>query len=165
MKKRNALPCLEELDKLFIYDPKGVLRYKGRTKRWEGVSVGVLNSTGYVYTRIKEGRFQVHRLIWKLCKRRDPAGDIDHVNGIRSDNRVENLREATGYQNAANQKRREGKALSKGVSFRRDTKKYRAILCHKGTYHRLGNFTTEAAAAAAYLRAAKKLNGEFARAD
>jgi len=67
---------------------------------------------GYRKTIVKGISYGVHRLIWKWHHGTEPSL-IDHINGDRSDNRIENLREATVRQNAWNRKRK--RALPAGV--------------------------------------------------
>jgi hypothetical protein len=89
-----------------------------------------------------------------------PSGVIDHINRDKTDNRIENLREATPQQNNFN---REGNtnAVSqfKGVSKKRD--RWRARITVDGVEHSLGSFDTEIEAGLAYKAAAKLLQGEY----
>lgn len=63
------------------------------------------NSWGYRVIRIDGRLYGAHRLVWLYVHGRWPDAMIDHVNGDRSDNRIENLREANSVQNAHNAKR------------------------------------------------------------
>ena len=102
---------------------------------------------------------KLHRLLhpeWKLC---------DHENGIGTDNRRFNLREASGSQNNANSRKRKDGVTSRfrGVCWNKHTKKFRASIRINRNSHYLGHFTDERQAAVAYDMAALSLFGEFAR--
>ena len=85
---------------------------------------------------------------------KDPVANIDHINGIRHDNRIANLREATHAQNCRNRVAKVGRLEPKGVYLSR------------GRYHvkiGIGSYDTMEEASAAYERVARLLYGEFAR--
>jgi len=63
----------------------------------------VSKSIGYVTIGVRKKRYLAHRLAWLFCYGRFPNCQIDHINGIRSDNRILNLREASSAQNRQNQ--------------------------------------------------------------
>jgi hypothetical protein len=89
---------------------------------------------------------------------------IDHRDGDPSNNRWANLRRATRSQNSANRRiPRNNPCGFKGVSRHRG--KWDATICKKGRRHFLGSFLTPQAAHAAYVKAARKLFGEFARTE
>jgi hypothetical protein len=89
---------------------------------------------------------------------------VDHINGVGLDNRRENLRAATSYQNAQNRKRRSNNTSGfKGVY--RDTRggSWSASIGVRGARIYLGSYETAEVAYAAYCSAAKEMHGEFAR--
>lgn len=101
-------------------------------------------------------RCMVHRLAWMLFHGvRIPEGaQIDHINGEKSDNRIDNLRLCTISQNMQN--REYSKSGMRGAVFHKSTGKWQASL----RVH-LGTFATQEEAANAYELAAKKLHQEF----
>jgi hypothetical protein len=90
---------------------------------------------------------------------------VDHINHNGLDNRKANIRPATRAQNNFNRLIAKGKNSSskyKGVSWKKDRKKWRARIHVNGRYKFLGYFKEEKQAAKAYDEAAKKYHGEFA---
>jgi hypothetical protein len=104
---------------------------------------------------------KLHRLAWFFIYRVWPDMQLDHINGIRTDNRIVNLRLVTQEQNSANSKPHRDNLYStyKGVSFDKRQSKYIARL--KGKF--LGYYSAEKDAALAYDKAAKNLWGEYAK--
>lgn len=110
----KQLPPISELLKEYDFDlEKGVLLHKRRVekedwdaewnKNWAGRPAGWPFDGGrYISLRIKGVVYSVHRLLWKLHTGADPRGVIDHINGIRDDNRICNLRDVTPRVNAMN---------------------------------------------------------------
>lgn len=89
---------------------------------------------------------------------------VDHRNGDKLDNRLTNLRAVTQSQNSANSNaHRDGSSQYKGVSWDRNSGRWNTRIMKEGVVYRLGLFTDEHAAAAAYDTAALALFGEFAR--
>lgn len=108
----------------------------------------------------------MHRIIMARVLERelDPKEDVDHwdLNGLN--NTRSNLRIATRAQNMANTKLRNDNKLGfKGVV--KDKKRFRAEIKAGGKSKHLGMFDTPEEAHAAYLEAAKKYHGDFARGE
>jgi hypothetical protein len=89
-----------------------------------------------------------------------PPNDVDHINGVRDDNRWTNLRLATRAENLRNMKAKTNKTGLKGVYL--NAGRYTARIRHNYTSHYLGRFDTPEEAHAAYRKAADALHGEFA---
>jgi len=92
-----------------------------------------------------------------------PFGEIDHVDGNRSNNSWSNLRRATRSQNAANTKKNTNTSGRKGVSWDKQTQKWRAKIQHHYRSVCLGRYDALDKAATAYAEAAKKIFGEYAK--
>jgi hypothetical protein len=81
-------------------------RNKNKRKQY----VGYVSENGYIIISIPEGNYRAHRLAWLMYYGKWPKNDIDHINGIRTDNRICNLREVTRRENLQNMaKHRNGK--------------------------------------------------------
>jgi hypothetical protein len=107
-----------------------------------------------------------HRLAWLWVHGRWPGCEIDHINSDGLDNRIQNLREATHAQNQRNQsKRSDNTSGLKGVSWHKRGKKWKAQICHMGKWHALGLYDCSEEAHKAYVAAAHRFHGEFARID
>jgi hypothetical protein len=93
-----------------------------------------------------------------------PENQLDHINMERSDNRIENLREATHGENMWNSRaQRNNSHGSKGGAWDAQKKRWFARIMIRGKRIRLGRFRTREEAAEAYALAAEKMAGEFAR--
>lgn len=129
-----------------------------------GQEMGILHHSGYVHIKLGGSRFAAHRLVWFYVYGEWPSGCVDHINGKKTDNRIENLRVATASENAANSKSRRNSAGGlKGVTYLPDRRKYRARIRkdYKGIH--LGYFDNPDDAAKAYREAANVLFDNFAR--
>ena len=122
---------------------------------------GVCPASGYHRLRFKGQSFKAHRVIWAIAYGYFPDVEIDHINGVKTDNRLSNLRLATHTQNMQNASlRKDNKLGLKGVMKRGG--KYLATIAVGGKTKYLGSFGSEAEAHNAYCVAAKKNFGEFA---
>lgn len=89
---------------------------------------------------------------------------VDHINGIKSDNRVENLRMATRAQNKANsRKQKNTMSMYKGVSYDKRSGKWVASIQKDKKTHTLGRFSDEKTAAQRYDEEAINYFGEFGK--
>jgi hypothetical protein len=70
-----------------------------------GSEAGNLQPDGYIRITIDGNAYAAHRVVWFLIQGSWPDGSIDHINGIRSDNRVENLRDVSRAVNQQNRTR------------------------------------------------------------
>ena len=116
-------------------------------------NVGSLRSNGYLQIRVDGKMIKVHRLIYSSINGPIPDGfEIDHINGIRTDNRISNLRCVTRQENQQNKQRplKNNKLGAKGVVFDKKRGRFKvAITVMKKKIH-LGYFDTLADACNAY---------------
>lgn len=125
-------------------------------------TVGYARDDGYLVVKIGCRQCKVHRLIWEAVHGTIPKGfEIDHINGVKSDNRISNLRLVTHAQNMQNRKRAHKNNVSskvKGVYFCKQTKKWRAMISVSGKKMHIGRFGSLMAAKIAYAEAAGRLH-------
>lgn len=151
------------------YDPEtGVFTWRvannGRIKI--GQRAGSPNKEGYIQIKIDRRLYGAHRLAWFYVHGAWPKEEIDHRRGIRGDNRIGELREATHFQQMANSKRPcTNTSGFKGVSFYKRKHRWRAYIAVGGKPKHLGYFDTAEEAHEAYAETATAQFGEFARVE
>ena len=135
------------LHELFEYQ-NGELHWKSLKRR-----AGGCNDQGYIKIKINGKLYSAHRLIFVMFHGYMP-NIIDHIDGIRHNNKIENLREVTNQQNCWNRKV-ESNTFSnvKGISWHKATNKWQARLTINGKQKLLGYFND--------LLEAKKVLSEF----
>ena len=141
----------------------------GRMNIWNSKNAGneaisYSATGGYLRGKLLGNLVFNHRVVFALCHGFCPE-IIDHINGVTSDNRIENLRPATNQQNCCNYKRPSGsQSAYRGVSRKQGTKSWIAKINDPsvGRSKHLGSFSSEIDAALAYDANAIKINGEFA---
>lgn len=163
----------QRVKELFEYDPQnGLFYWKKRegnnpfNAQWANKIAGNINNRGYL-CMIVDGRKEYgHRLAWLYVYGTMPKEYMDHIDGNTSNNRIDNLREATAVENARN---RRGKSRSasgiKGVNFFKPKQRWRAAIRINGKPTHLGYFKTSEEAKEAYRVAATEYYGDFARFD
>ena len=131
----------EKARDLFDYKD-GWLYWKNnnKAKKIKGKKAGYLDKYGYVGVR-KDGKFYMaHRLIY-LWHHGFMPKQIDHINGIKSDNRIENLRPCTTSQNHFNIKKIETNTSGyKNVTWHKNVKKWQVGFCINGVYKHFGTY-------------------------
>lgn len=155
---------------VFDYDPEiGDLRVKKRRQGSPlnvGDVAGFPTTGGYIGVSIGGSVQYLQRIIWLYVHGRWPRFGVDHINGIKTDNRLANLREATKSQNGCNRGSTRGALCPlKGVTPHcRVPRRWVAKigLAYRTIY--IGTFDCPAAAHFAYCIEADRLHGEFARA-
>lgn len=116
-----------------------------------GRRAGVAWKDGYRRITLNKKTYAEHRLAWLLHYGHWPSLDLDHINRMRDDNRIANLREATPMQNAQNRR-------STGVTWHKSAKKWQAQIKVASVSHYLGLHESEDEAKQAYLMAKKRLH-------
>jgi hypothetical protein len=157
----NKLPTQQRIQELFVYDAEtGVFTRRVATGRHgchrAGTKAGTRERRGYIMIGIDSQRHMAHRLAWLYVYGEFPKTDIDHINNIKDDNRIVNLRLVTRKQNMQNVlAHKHNTSGFKGVSWHKPKNKWRAYIFvdYKQLY--LGLFETKEAAAAARLAAEK----------
>jgi hypothetical protein len=129
-----------------------------------GAIAGRTAKDDYSQIQVDGRRYQAHRLAWLYVHGTFPEKIMDHIDGDRSNNRINNLRPATNSQNGANERMKSQNTSGyKGVSWFLN-KWWKAQISYRGKVIYLGHFDCPKEAHAAYMAAARKYHGEFARA-
>ena len=150
--------------KVLTYDPfTGKFHWRvRRSAKLAGSLAGSIHAEGYCYISVDRRRLLAHRLAWLYIYNCFPKNEIDHINSNPSDNRLENLREATSAENKANSRLRKNNTTGyKGVSFIKSRRRWVAQIAFNKSYRHLGYFNNPRSAYRAYCQAAKDTFGEF----
>jgi len=124
--------------------------------------IGYKCKSGYVTIKFMKKTTTVHRIVFLYHHGYLPK-EIDHINGNKSDNRIENLRDATHCQNMMNIKKYSLNTSGyKGVRLHKKAKKWIAEIKQNNKYHYLGLFDCPKKAYEVYCNKALELHGEFA---
>jgi hypothetical protein len=145
---------VDRINELLTYDhDTGVFRWKVSRRRGvpDGCVAGSTDSYGYRQICIDGRKRLAHRVAWALATGSWPADEIDHINGVRADNRLINLREATRQINVQN---RRGAKGTTPTPYGRHIAKIRV----DGKELYLGVFPTPEEARAAYITAKRQLH-------
>jgi hypothetical protein len=139
-----------EVNKTFRLN-NGVLERYLPTGKWRKVNISP-DRSGYKRIRINNRQYLLHRILWVLRNNKDiPNGmEIDHINGIKSNNSLDNLRIVSREENQQNRKcHRRGKLL--GTTYLKRKKSWQAQINIEGKTKYLGCFKTEQEAHQAYI--------------
>ncbi len=133
----------KELKELLHYEPETGLftRIKKTTNSIKvGEIAGCLGKDGYTYISLKSKLHLTHRLAWLYVYGHFPKM-LDHVNRVKNDNRISNLRITTTSLNMKNSKvRSTSKSGVSGVAWIKDQNRWRAYINHHGKMKYLGQF-------------------------
>lgn len=131
---------LDRLKEVLEYDPAtGIFTWKS-----SNLVAGFVHSGGYLETSINETKYYLHRLAWFYMTGEWPPNQIDHINGVKDDNRWCNLRLATRNQNGYNAKIKSNSSnVSKNVYYEKRRNKYRVSVRANGKRNFVGYFKTE----------------------
>ncbi|HCQ8472414.1 TPA: HNH endonuclease [Klebsiella michiganensis] len=153
---------------------KDMLRYEPETGNFywsnptahrmhNGELAGFIDYNGYVYIKVDSKRYSAHRLAWLYVHGQFPSEMIDHINTIRSDNRISNLRKATRSQNMMNQAtRKNSNSGVKGVGWDKKSQKWRARCQVDGIRKSIGFFDSIEEAKNFLVIYRNQVHGEFA---
>lgn len=175
MLEKEIMNDAELARKLFTYEPStGVLRWRAdrvvelrnhsQVKAKGGVEAGWSTSDGYRQVRFRGRKRKATSIIWLIVTGKPPKGQVDHVNGMKNDDRWENLRLASASQNRCNvSKYKNNTSGHKGVSWSEQKGKWRATIRIHNKQKHLGFFDDPKVAAQAYAAAVPVYHGEFGR--
>ncbi len=101
--KADHQDAMRVLLERYEYDPSGGIRHKGENRRCRKERV---NKSGYNFVSIRVGGLRkdidLHIAVWLVCKRQWPKYTIDHIDGNKQNNHIENLRDCTASDNCLN---------------------------------------------------------------
>lgn len=130
-----------------------------------GSKAGYLNPRGYVVISIKRRLYRAHRIAFLVMTGKWPKYGVDHINGIKNDNRWINLRDVPDAINIQNKRKsrngRKNVGLPLGVQRNRckvSKKPYLAKIQVAGRSIYLGSFSTTSEASTAYIEAKRRLH-------
>lgn len=157
----------EYLRSILDYEPAtGVFTWKTR-RNWHvhaGDRAGYESGNGYRKISILGREYLEHRLAWLFVHGVFPEQTIDHANLNGRDNRIDNLRLATGTEQQANRAlQKNNRSGVKGVIWLKRERRWQACIHLGGQRIDLGRHLTRDGAATAYRLAAERHYGAFAR--
>ena len=167
----------EELNALFRYDlntyelfwrEREISSFKGTSKertgknwnrRYANKPVGCIDTTnGYIKFRFEKKGYFAHRIIYRMNFGEWPD-QVDHINGVRTDNRIDNLRNVSDAENRRNMKRASNNTSgATGVFWHSQAKKWVAQIWKERICYNLGLFSSFEDAVSARKTAEQDLN-------
>lgn len=159
--------------RLHVDPVAGIVCYKSNTKKYgdrllptgwikpgsasDGGGYRMINVT---ISHRKYAKIRAHHLIWMWVHGCWPTGEIDHINGVRDDNRIENLREVSVQENRCNvAKHKDNRSGYKWVSFHSQSGKWHARIFRNGKYLLNSLHSSPEEAYAAARNVAEKFHG------
>lgn len=140
------------------YDPATGLFHWMQVPKKSRVKVGDvaggLNAGGYLVATFQRKYILLHRLAFVFMGEETPRS-VDHANGIRTDNRWDNLRGSLHKHNIRNRE------MGQRGYTKTPEGRFRASIQVDGVRKNLGTYDSEAEAAAVYEQANRELHGEY----
>lgn len=156
----SAELMVEHVRELLDYDPtSGTFRRRiSRGRTHVGAIAGSVRRDGYLEIQIDGKKYMAHRVAWLMVYGTWPSCEIDHRDGVKTNNSIVNLRECTRAENNQNRlhARRNNASQLLGVS-RHGDKWQAAITCNRKRTH-LGTFESPYDAHVAYVAAKVRLH-------
>ena len=150
-------PTQDQVRALFDYKDGGLYWKTPRNKIRVGDRAGHTNKRGYRKIKINSNCYQEHHVIWLWHHGTWPKDQIDHINRIRDDNRIENLRECSNAENHQNRKLSPKNTSGQtGVYWSKVANKWHSRITLNNKRIHLGFYDNLEDAAAAYLVAKKQ---------
>lgn len=161
----RPLPPVEYLHECFHYSPEtGVLTWRDRPRshfaserahlnflsKWAGKGAGKMSELGYLHVGLAGNRYLAHRIAWVMYYGEHPAGGLDHINLVKDDNRITNLRDVDQATNSRGHVRsRANTSGFTGVSWHSRDGKWWAQIRVQGKGYDLGKYLDKGDAIAA----------------
>jgi hypothetical protein len=146
---------MDRIDKIKLALSKGITYdpLTGDVKNKKGLIYKSRLTNGYLVIKMVDKKNQIvllsHHFAW-YCIYNEIVKEIDHINNVRDDNRIINLRSVTSQENKFNNSK------AKGYSFYKRSQKWKSRIKINGIDIHLGYFETELEARMSYLKAKEK---------
>jgi len=133
----------------------GRMRADAKAMQWNAKHAGneafcTKDGRGYLQGHIGGKKYRAHRIVWMIVTGAWPEGEIDHIDGDKSNNRFNNLRSVTHSENMKNMKRSSRNTSGVvGVTWSQSQEKWCASIGHNNTRSHLGFFANKSDAIAA----------------
>lgn len=160
-KNKSDMITQDQVKAYFSYDNgTGRLTWKidRGARKTKGKIAGWTNNNGYAHIQIDEKTYSAHHIVWLYHNAELPKFCIDHINGIRTDNRIENLRRATNGENQQNQRKPQSNNKSGFLGVVKFGKKWKAQIGDGGKRIHIGVYETPELAHKAYLEKKRELH-------
>ena len=145
----------------FDYQDGNLIRRTGRVNEIGQVAGCIHKGTGYIHVKIKAKAFKAHRLVFLYHHGYLPEC-VDHIDGDKTNNKIENLRAATKEENCRNQKiRSTNKSGYKGVKWVEHCKKWQVEVCKNYKQLRFGMYEDLELAGLVAIEATELIHGRF----
>ena len=153
----------QQVRDLFTYDPEtGVLSWRV-SRGWNipaGMRAGTRTVRGYRKVAVNRGNYKEHRLIWLHYYGVWPTFEVDHINGVKDDNRIANLRDINPAHNTQNRTRPSANNSTGylGVTKKAKGKTFTAAVELDGKSYSKSGFATAEEAYEAYVALKRRLH-------
>ena len=160
MRAFNSTASVDRIKELLSYDTQtGALTWKEKSgTRWVGCVSGSIKEDGYRIVIVDGKRLRAHRIVWAMKYGKWPDSDIDHANGNRDDNRIENLRLATLSGNRPNIRGPSSNNKHGFLGVKKNGNRWVATISINKKYLYLGSFVTPELAHAEYIKAKRRVH-------
>ena len=153
---------LEVAQSFFDYVDGSLVWKKSWGKIKAGTQVVSVSNRGYVVVQLNRKRYLAHRIIWLLVYGKMPIM-VDHIDGNKQNNRIENLREVDNTLNHWNERRRStNKSGHKGVWWHKQSKRWEAACRANGKQVTIGRFERIEDAVEAVKQFREQQHGQYA---
>lgn len=157
----NSTLTHERLNHLLKYDPQtGLFAWRNRPcGHCQTKPVGYKHKSGYIVVMLDKVNYRAHRLAMLYVNKQWPDDMVDHINGIKHDNRFSNLRIVSRSGNGQNQRRaRDGNQSGMLGAHKHGKSGWRSSIVINGEVTRLGTFRSPEEAHQAYLAAKREIH-------
>lgn len=147
------------LHELLSYDSEtGIMRWRVNKGAAKSGQIAGNPTRGYLQLMVDSHPTLVHRFIWLYVHGKWPDGNIDHIDGNRSNNRLCNLRDVTQAMNIQNEIKPRSNNKSGFLGVKRNRGLWKAEISVNGKTKFLGRFKTPEEAHQVYIEAKRRLH-------